>query len=154
MLHIFTKRLEKFHQTSLRRIARIKWFHKQTNYEVLSLCKIGSMQSMVESAILRWTGHVTRMSNDRTPKKLLYGRLTTGRTGRGNHATYINQVKRILRSCNIASRKLEKLAANRPNWRRTYKAGINIAEVERTNHLIAKRERRKLRAGTDLTQST
>ena len=30
------KRLEKFHQTSLRRIARIKWFHKVTNYQVLS----------------------------------------------------------------------------------------------------------------------
>ena len=31
------KRLEMFHQTSLRRIARIQWFHKKTNYELLRL---------------------------------------------------------------------------------------------------------------------
>ena len=29
-----SKRLEKFHQTTLRKIARIKWFHKVTNYQV------------------------------------------------------------------------------------------------------------------------
>ena len=55
-------RLKRFHQNSLRRIARIKWFHKVTNYEVLSRCNINSIQYMVEGAVLRWTGHVTRMS--------------------------------------------------------------------------------------------
>jgi exonuclease III len=145
------KSLEKFHQTSLRRIARIKWFHKRTNYEVLSHCKIGSIQSMVESAVLRWTGHVTRMSNDRIPKKLLYGRLSAGKTSRGNHATYINQTRSILRACVIPPKNLEKLAANRPGWRKTYKAGISTAEVNRINHLIAKRERRKFRAAMNPT---
>ena len=66
----------------MRRIARIKWFHKKTNYEVLRDCKIESMQCMVEGAILRWSGHVARMKSDRTPKLLLYGRLATGRTSR------------------------------------------------------------------------
>jgi hypothetical protein len=142
-------RLEKFHQTSLRRIARIKWFHKRTNYEVLSLCNIGSTQSMVESAILRWTGHVTRMGDDRIPKKLLYGRLKDGRSSRGNHATYLNQVRSILRAGGIKPDQLENLAENRTNWRGTYKAGIAKAEENRIKHLIAKRERRK--AGTALT---
>ena len=138
-------RLERFHQTSLRKIARIRWFHKVTNYEVLSQCNIGSIQSMVESAILRWTGHVTRMSNDRIPKKLLYGRLATGRSSRGNHATYLNQVKSTLRACGIVPAHLETLAASRPEWRTTYKAGIAKAEDDRVNRLIAKRERRKAR---------
>ena len=40
--------LEAFHQASLRRIARIRWFHKVTNYEVLGRCKIGSIQSMMD----------------------------------------------------------------------------------------------------------
>ena len=141
------RRLEQFHQNSLRRIARIKWFHKKTNYEVLRDCKIESMQCMVEGAVLRWTGHVTRMKPDRTPKLLLYGRLTTGRTSRGNHLTYRNQVRHILNACDIRPSDLELLAANRDGWRVSYKNGVRKAEYDRIEHLIARRERRHIRAG-------
>ena len=144
--------LERFHQSCLRRIARIRWFHKVTNYEVLRKCKIGSIQSMIESAVLRWTGHVTRMSNDRIPKKLLYGRLASGRGSRGNHASYRNQVRSILHACGIPPTDLEVLAKSRVDWRTTYKAGIEVAEVNRINHLIDQRERRKRRARPDLTR--
>ena len=44
--------LEKFHQATLRKIARIKWIHKVTNYEVLQKCNICSLQSMIDSARL------------------------------------------------------------------------------------------------------
>ena len=100
---------------------------------------------MVESAILRWTGHVTRMGDERIPKRLLYGRLKTGRSRQGNHATYLNQVRGILRACDIKPDQLENLAENRVNWRATYKAGVAKAEDSRISHLIAKRERRKAR---------
>ena len=143
--------LERFHQTSLRKIARIRWFHKVTNYEVLDRCKIGSIQSMVESAVLRWTGHVTRMSNDRIPKRLLYGRLGSGRGSRGNHASYLNQLRRTLYACGIPPVNLEVLAESRGAWRSTYKAGIAKAEGDRINRLKDKRERRKRRAGLDPT---
>ena len=142
--------LERFHQTCLRKISRIRWFHKVTNYEVLARCNIGSIQSMVDSAVLRWTGHVTRMSNDRIPKRLLYGRLASGRGSKGNHATYLNQVRRTLHACDIPPANLEILAAKRANWRTIYKAGIAKAEDDRINRLIDKRERRKRRAGLAL----
>ena len=142
-------RLERFHQTCLRKIARIQWFHKVTNYEVLSRCNIHSIQYMIEGAVLRWTGHVTRMSNDRIPKKLLYGRLVNGRSSRGNQVTYLNQAKRILRACDIKVGDLEAHAACRDGWRTEYKQGIADAESDRINHLIAKRERRKQNAAMD-----
>ena len=141
------RRLEKFHQTTLRRIAHIKWFHKVTNYEVLSRCNISSLQSMVDRARLRWTGHVVRMKNDRIPKALLYGRLTTGLPKRGNHNTYLNNVKSTLRECDIGCIHLEELASERNNWRATVKAGIARAEEDRIERLIQKRMRRKARAG-------
>ena len=141
--------LERFHQNSLRKIARIRWFHKVTNYEVLARCNIGSIQSMVEGAVLRWTGHVTQMSNDRIPKKLLYGRLASGKGSRGNQATYVNQIRRTLNACGIPPVNLEVLAAGRAIWRSTCKAGIERAESDRINHLIDKRKRRKRRAGLD-----
>ena len=137
--------LESFHQASLRRIARIRWFHKITNYEVLERCKIGSIQSMFESAVLRWTGHVVRMDDDRIPKQLLYGRLASGRGTQGNHASYRNQVKRILREGDIPLTDLETLAKTRSDWRTRSKAAIAKAEGDRINRLKEKRELRKRR---------
>ena len=136
-------RLEKFHQTSLRRIARIRWFDKQTNYQVLDRCKIRSLQSMIDSAHLRWTGHVTRMKDYRIPKALLYGRVKTGTSSRGNHTTYLNNIKSTLRACGINPPCLEELAANRDHWRATYKVGIAKAEDDRVDRLKDKRQRRK-----------
>ena len=141
------RRLEVFHQATLRKIARITWVHKVTNYEVLQRCNIGSLQSMIDSARLRWTGHVIRMSNDRIPKKLLYGRITSGIPKRGNHNTYLNSVKSILRDCGITSATLENIASKREPWRATYRQGIRKAEEDRIERLIEKRQRRKARAG-------
>ena len=137
--------LERFHQVSLRKIARIRWFHRVTNYEVIERCKIGSIQSMVESAILRWTGHVIRMDDKRIPKKLLYGHLASGRGSKGNHASYRNQVRRILRAGGITPANLEPLAMSRTSWRTLSKSIVAQVEGDRINHLIEKRELRKRR---------
>ena len=137
------KCLEKFHQATLRKIARIKWFHKVTNYEVLSRCNIYSLQSMIESARLRWTGHVVRMKDTRIPTALFYGRLVTGVPRRGNHNTYLNSVKSTLRACEINCTRLEDLASERHQWRAAFKTGIAKAEDDRTKRLIDKRKKRK-----------
>ena len=143
-----TVRLEKFHQTTLRKISRIRWFHKVTNYEVLSRCNISTLQSMIEGAQLRWCGHVVRMKDDRIPKALLYGRLTNGTSKRGNHSTYLNNIKSTLRACKIRCDQLETLATQRRDtWRRTYKAGTARAEEDRIKCLVLKREKRKAKTG-------
>ena len=103
---------------------------------------------MVESGILRWTGHVIRMGNDRIPKKLLYGRLASGRSTKGNHASYRNQVKRILRTAGIPPVTLEPLTKPRIAWQKVSKTAIAKLENDRINCLIQKRELRKQRAGS------
>ena len=142
--------LERFHLSCLRKIARIRWFHKVTNYEVLHRCNISSIESMVDGAHLRWTGHITRMADDRIPKLLLYGRLASGCTRRGNHKSYVNSIKSTLRACQIDGTALEQLTAQRVTWRTIYKTGIAKAECERTQRLIDKREHRK--ASVDLAR--
>ena len=132
-IHIYS--LEKFHQSSIRKIARIRWYHKKTNYEVLEQCNIHSLESMIDSARLRWTGHVVRMQNTRIPKTLLYGRLTAGLSRRGNHKTYLNSIKSTLRACRIDSNCLEVLASKRDSWRATFKAGVANAERDRIDRL-------------------
>ena len=139
-------RLEKFHLSTLRKIARIRWFHKVTNYEVLSRCKIKSLKSMLDKAKLRWLGHVIRMEDSRIPKALLYGRLAAGIPRRGNHNTYLNTVKCTLKECVIPCSNLSELASERDEWRETVSEGVNKAEKARINNLIEKRMRRNARA--------
>ena len=141
------KRLEKFHQSTLRKIARIRWHHKVTNYQVLSRCKIPSLQSLLDKAKLRWTGHVVRMDNSRIPKALFYGRLATGTPRQGNHNTYLNSVKRTLRACDLDYTCLEDLASDRDDWRLKVQEGARKAEEDRIQGLVDKRVRRLARAG-------
>ena len=143
------KRLEKFHLSTLRKIARIRWYHKVTNYQVLSRCKIPSLQSMIDKAKLRWTGHVVRMDKHRIPKALLYGRLATGTPRQGNHSTYLNSVKRTLKACGLDHTPLEELASDRVDWRLKVQDGVRKAadKEDRTQGLKDKRARGKERAG-------
>ena len=59
------KRFEVFHQTSLRRILKIKWFFHVSNEEVLRRAGIKSIETFISAARLRWYGHVARMPEER-----------------------------------------------------------------------------------------
>ena len=138
------KRLEKFHQKSLQRIAHIKWFHGIANYEVLEKCKICSLEYFLDAARLRWAGHVVRMAEGRTPKALLYGQLSYGKGTKGKHSSYTNKLKSTLRSCGINPYSFEQHAKNRSDWRSLCKQGLTSAELKRTEQLVAKRVRRHI----------
>ena len=127
--------LEHFHLKCLRHICRIKWYHKIPNYEILERCQIGSLQSFLDKNKLRWTGHVIRMDDSRIPKILLYGRIDKGAAKRGNHLTYVNSLKMLLRECNIDCQSLEEHAGNRTSWRS--KINLKVKEMD-DHHLLYK----------------
>ena len=64
------RRLEAFHQRSMRKILKIRWFHKVKNVEVLRRAKTGCLEDHIGSMRLRWFGHVTRMPDERLPHYL------------------------------------------------------------------------------------
>ena len=51
--------------------------------EVLKRAGMQSVHTLLKLAQLRWTGHVTRMPEERLPKKILYGELEMGKRSHG-----------------------------------------------------------------------
>ena len=49
-----------------------------TNDQILDRAGVPDIEMVVRKMQLRWAGYVARMSDDRIPKQLLFGELTTG----------------------------------------------------------------------------
>ena len=57
-----------------------------------------SLHTLLKLAQLRWTGHVTRLPDERLPKKVLYGELQEGKRSQGGQKKrYITPLKPRLR---------------------------------------------------------
>ncbi len=57
----------------VRSICGISLHDHVPNVDILNRCNTISVESQLQSKILRWLGHVFRMPNDRAPRKLLFG---------------------------------------------------------------------------------
>ena len=56
-----------------------------------------SVHTLLKLAQLRWTGHVTRMPDERLPKKVLYGELQEGKRSQGGQKKRYKDTQRLLR---------------------------------------------------------
>ena len=59
------KKLNHFHLSCLRKLLKIRWQDKIPDTEVLKKAKMQSVHTLLKLAQLRWTGHVTRMPDER-----------------------------------------------------------------------------------------
>ena len=77
------RKLNHFHIKCLRIIFSINWQDMVPDTEVLTRAGIPSIHTILQKAQVRWAGHVTRVSDDRLPKQLLYGELCYGKRSLG-----------------------------------------------------------------------
>jgi hypothetical protein len=73
------RRLESFHNRWLRCMYGLSRLTHFTNFALRKLTGQQSIQTMIMNNRLRWLGHVARMSEERMPKRMMFGKLQTVR---------------------------------------------------------------------------
>ncbi|BHF80969.1 hypothetical protein SprV_0702409800 [Sparganum proliferum] len=115
---VYTKqarRLNHFHLSCLRRILRLSCQDRIPNTDVLERTGILSIYTMLRQMQLRWSSHLVRMDDERLPKRLFYGDVTTGsRCQRGQIRRYKDTLKSSLKRLQINPTNWEELALDRP----------------------------------------
>ena len=141
------KKLNHFHLSCLRKILKIRWQDKIPDTEVLKKAKMQSVQTLLKLAQLRWTGHVTRMPDERRPKKVLYGELQEGKRSQGSQKKrYKDTLKASLKDFNIPTESWEKAAQDRTKWRCLSNKCASQFEAKGICEAESKRKERKARA--------
>lgn len=150
-----TKALDQFHQRCLRRIMNIRWYHRVSNTRVLDKAGMPSIDALLKSSQLRWSGHLVRMSDDRIPKQLFYSKLTEGQRGRGRpKLRYKDTLRQSLQKCNIDITSWEYMSTSRSEWRTAVRNGTKAYETKRKNDHETRRQTHKERALTTVRSVT
>ncbi|KAI8489099.1 hypothetical protein Bbelb_330840 [Branchiostoma belcheri] len=103
-----------------------------------------SIHTILMQFQLRWSGHLVRMPDHRLPKILFYGELEEGVRSRGGQKKrYKDSLKVSLKAFNIKADSWERLASDRPLWRRTVREGAATCEKARRTAAQQKRRARK-----------
>ena len=139
--HINT--LDAFHMRKLRSICNVSWRDKITNHEILSRCQITGIEAFMMRSQLRWAGHVVRMQDDRLPKAVLYGQLTTTRPMGRPLLRYKDKLKANINLLNLGEKDWEKTALQRSEWRAACYHGVTQFSEERKRRMIEDRQNRK-----------
>ena len=95
------------------------------------------MQSVLKLVQLRWTGHVTRMPDERLPKKILYGEQVGKRSHGGQKKRYKDTLKASLKDFNIPTESWEQIALDRTKWRGLIKRGAGEYEAKKNQRCRA-----------------
>ena len=112
-----------------------------------------SVHTLLKLAQLRWTGHVTRMHEERFPRKILYGELEMGKRSHGGQKKrYKDTLKASLKDFNIPTESWKQIAQDRAKWRGLIRRGASEYEAKRISEADQKRAQRKARAKASSTE--
>ena len=112
------------------------------------------IEMVVRKEQLGWAGHVTRMSDERIPKHLLFGELTTGTRSVGRPLLrWKDSLKDTLKQANISTTQWQDTATDRSTWRRSVHDGLMVSDNSRRERDATKRARRHAARNATSTSS-
>ena len=104
----------------------MKWYHRVPRTESRQRTGMSTLEEIILSRQLRWVGHVVRITPERLPRQVLYGKLETGgRSAGGQRKRYKDNLKRTLKQFNINPTSLDQAAGDRTKWRQLVSAGAS-----------------------------
>ncbi|RUS80600.1 hypothetical protein EGW08_011655 [Elysia chlorotica] len=111
-------------------LLRVSWQNKVPNTVILEQSGMPSVFTLLRQTELRWVGHVSRMSDERLPKRILYGELKSGAC---SHGCQKKRFKDTLKASDfvIDLTLWEVLAQNRPAWRQAVTKGAKMYGQQR-----------------------
>ena len=114
------------------------------NHSVIrSRAGIPSIEYMLLYRLIRWLGHVIRMTDSRLSHRVLYGQLRLFHMSVGGlKKGFKDYIKSILIKCNIPLNRLEVLASSRDTWRSICASGMSCFDVEYDGAAALMRSRR------------
>ena len=130
------RKLEVFHNRCLRGILGISAMQQRMEHiSSVQLAKRFGMEESLEDMVMArqlcWLGHVARMSEERIPKKVLFGWLPQRRPAHGTKMRWRDRVRRDLRKFHIDENTWFKECQERPVWRRKCRDGLRETTKER-----------------------
>ena len=132
-----------------------KWQDRIPNTATFEYCNIISIKLMLFQTQFRWCGHVTCMSDERIPKRLLYDQLPDAKHHPGSQRKrYKDQLRVSLKVCVIDRRKWKELATDRSDWRELCYNAVNQFEERRIDCAKNRHAMRKARSSANTTTTT
>ena len=139
---LHAKRLNHFQLSCLRKLQKTRWQDKIPDTEVLKKAKMQSIHTctLMKLAQLRSTGYVTRIPDERLPKKVFYGEMQEGKRSQGGQKKrYKDTLKASLKDFNIPTASWEQAAQDRTKWR----CLINKGAAQFESKIICEAERKR-----------
>ncbi|VDL91883.1 unnamed protein product, partial [Schistocephalus solidus] len=134
------RKLNHFDLRCLRRILKLRWQDRMLDMEVLERTRILSIHAMLSHMQLRCGGRLVRMDDERLPKRLFYGDVTTGARRQGGQKRRLKDtLEKSLKQLQINPVTWQDLPQDRPAWKRSMKSGAAIYEANRIAAPKAKR---------------
>ena len=147
------KRLNHFQTNYLRKLLKIMWQDRVPDREILKRAGMQSIHTLLKLAQLRWTGYVTRMPDERLPRRILYGELQIGKRSHGDQKKrYKDTHKASFKNFNIPTESWDQIAQDWAKQRGLIRRGAGDYEANRISEADQKRAQRKARAKAPPTE--
>ena len=123
--------LNSFHNTCLRRIAKIFWPNKISNNDLYRKTGCQNIDTEIQTKRLKWVGHVLRMETSQSAKKCLRWN-PPGKRKRGRpKITWRRSVEAELKDMGLTWGEAESLAKDRSAWRLWVAAFSNRRDADK-----------------------